>query len=212
MALACISALCRLGYRLAEWRLRQKLVATDQAVPNQLKGRKNRRTMRCAVTCFEGLTLLTLPTSSGPHTLVNGLEPYLELVHGLLRPASAICSKPATDQAQWTHWPYLRRVSPYAAVRQGVSGPQAYAHPGVHETGRPACTAFRASVTGGTERPMLGLQAVDIASWLCRCAHTPRPTEQNLPTGLSRPSELASHLLGLIQHNRTKVAHRWSSD
>jgi hypothetical protein len=88
MALAFIMVLCLLVYRLAEWRLRQQLAATDQTVPNQLKQPTNRPTMRWMFECFEGLSLLTLPSSAGPHTIiVHGLEPLHELVLSLLGPA-----------------------------------------------------------------------------------------------------------------------------
>jgi transposase len=84
MALACIMVLCLLVYRLAEWRLRQQLVASDQTVPNQLKQPTNRPTMRWMFECFEGINLLTLPSPGGLQTLVHGLEPLHELVLRLL--------------------------------------------------------------------------------------------------------------------------------
>jgi hypothetical protein len=87
MALACIMVLCLLVYRLAEWRLRQQLVATDQTVPNQLKQPTNRPTMRWMFECFEGISVLTLPGPAGPRTLVHGLEPLHALVIDLLGPA-----------------------------------------------------------------------------------------------------------------------------
>jgi transposase len=87
MALACIMVLCLLVYRLAEWRLRQQLAATDQTVPNQLKQPTNRPTMRWMFECFEGISLLTLPSPGGSQTLVHGLEPLHELVLSLLGPA-----------------------------------------------------------------------------------------------------------------------------
>jgi transposase len=87
MALACIMVLCLLVYRLAEWRLRQQLAATDQTVPNQLKQPTNRPTMRWMFACFEGINLLTLPSPDGSQTLVQGLEPLHGLVLSLLGPA-----------------------------------------------------------------------------------------------------------------------------
>jgi transposase len=87
MALAFIMVLCLLVYRLAEWRLRQQLAATDHTVPNQLNQPTNRPTMRWMFECFEGISLLTLPSPSGPQTLVHGLEPLHELVLTLLGPA-----------------------------------------------------------------------------------------------------------------------------
>lgn len=87
MALACIMVLCLLIYRLAEWRLRQQLAASDQAVPNQLKQPTNRPTMRWMFECFEGISLLTLPSPGGSQTLIHGLEPLHDLVLTLLGPA-----------------------------------------------------------------------------------------------------------------------------
>jgi transposase len=87
MALAGIMVLCLLVYRLAEWRLRQQLAGNNQTVPNQLKQPTNRPTMRWMFECFEGISLLTLPSPGGPRTLVHGLEPLHELVLSLLGPA-----------------------------------------------------------------------------------------------------------------------------
>ena len=87
MALAFIMVLCLLVYRLAEWRLRQQLAATDQTVPNQLKQPTTRPTMRWMFECFEGISLLTLPSPGGLQTLIHGLEPLHQLVLGLLGPA-----------------------------------------------------------------------------------------------------------------------------
>lgn len=88
MALSLVMVLCLLVYRLAEWRLRQQLAATDQTVPNQLKQPTNRPTMRWMFECFEGISLLTLPSpGGGSQTLIHGLEPLHELVLRLLGPA-----------------------------------------------------------------------------------------------------------------------------
>ncbi len=87
MALACIMVLCLLIYRLAEWRLRQQLAASDQTVPNQLKQPTHRPTMRWMFECFEGISLLTLPSPGGSQTLVHGLEPLHQLVLSLLGPS-----------------------------------------------------------------------------------------------------------------------------
>jgi hypothetical protein len=76
-------------YRLAEWRLRQQLAATDQTVPNQLKQPTNRPTMRWMFACFEGISLLTLPSPSGSQTRVHGLAPLHVLVLSLLGPAAS---------------------------------------------------------------------------------------------------------------------------
>src|SRR5260221_290748 len=87
MALACIMVLCLLVYRLAEWRLRQHLAASDQTVPNQLKQPTNRPPMRWMFECFEGISLPTLPSPGGSPTPVHGLQPLHQLVLRLLGPA-----------------------------------------------------------------------------------------------------------------------------
>jgi transposase len=84
MALAFIMVLCLLVYRLAEWRLRQQLVASDQTVPNQLKQPTSRPTMRWMFECFEGISLLTIRGPGSTQTLVHGLQPLHALVVGLL--------------------------------------------------------------------------------------------------------------------------------
>lgn len=63
MALAFIMVLCLLVYRLAELRVRQRLAATEETVPDQLRRPTARPTMRWLFQCFEGIDLhhLTLP-------------------------------------------------------------------------------------------------------------------------------------------------------
>ena len=63
MALAFIMVLCLLVYRLAERRVRQRLAATQETVPDQLRRPTSRPTMRWLFQCFEGIDLhhLTLP-------------------------------------------------------------------------------------------------------------------------------------------------------
>jgi transposase len=95
MALACIMVLCLLVYRLAEWRLRQQLAATEQTVPNQLKQPTNRPTMRWMFECFEGINLLTLPSPGGSQALVHGLAPLHTLVLSLLGPAVSKMYEPS---------------------------------------------------------------------------------------------------------------------
>jgi hypothetical protein len=60
--------------------------ATDQTVPNQLKQPTNRPTMRWMFECFEGISLLTLPSPGGSQILVHGLAPLHVLVLSLLGP------------------------------------------------------------------------------------------------------------------------------
>src|SRR5262249_17476764 len=63
MALAFIMVLCLLVYRLAEVRVRQRLMTTEETVPDQLRRPTARPTMRWLFQCFEGLDLhhLTWP-------------------------------------------------------------------------------------------------------------------------------------------------------
>jgi transposase len=86
MALALIMVLCLLVYRVAEWRLRTQLTATRQRVPNQLKQPTDRPTMRWMFECFEGISILTIPSPGRIQTLVHGLEPLHILVLDLLGP------------------------------------------------------------------------------------------------------------------------------
>jgi transposase len=86
MALACIMVLCLLVYRRAEWRLPQQLAIPHQPVPNQLKQPTNRPTMRWMFACFEGSSLLTLPSPGGSQALIHGLAPLHQLVLSLLGP------------------------------------------------------------------------------------------------------------------------------
>ena len=57
MALAFIMVLCLLVYKLAEVRVRQRLVATGQTVPDQVGKPTARPTMRWLFQCFEGIDL-----------------------------------------------------------------------------------------------------------------------------------------------------------
>ncbi|HEX9413122.1 MAG TPA: IS1634 family transposase [Ktedonobacterales bacterium] len=57
MALAFIMVLCLLVYRLAERRVRQRLAATQETVPDQLRRPTSRPTMRWLFQCFEGIDL-----------------------------------------------------------------------------------------------------------------------------------------------------------
>jgi transposase len=63
MALAFVMVLCLLVYRLAERRVRQRLAATQETVPDQLRRPTSRPTMRWLFQCFEGIDLhhMTLP-------------------------------------------------------------------------------------------------------------------------------------------------------
>lgn len=87
VALSLVMVLCLLIYRLAEHRLRERLAATSQTVPNQLKQPTDRPTMRWIFQCFEGVSLVTFQPAHGPpqRNLAN-LEPLHEQVVALLGP------------------------------------------------------------------------------------------------------------------------------
>jgi transposase len=96
VALSLVMVLCLLVYRLAEHRLRTRLVATAQTVPNQLSQPTDRPTMRWMFQCFEGISLLGLhPPHAPPSWLITGLEPLHEQVISLLGPSCAKFYKPA---------------------------------------------------------------------------------------------------------------------
>src|SRR5690242_11204076 len=89
MALSLIMVLCLLVYRLAEQRLRLRLVETGQTIPDQLGKPTNRPTLRWVFQCFEGIELLhiSVPTTAR-QTLVLRLEPLHEQILALLGPPS----------------------------------------------------------------------------------------------------------------------------
>lgn len=88
VALSLVMVLCLLVYRLAEHRLRERLAATGQTVPNQLKQPTDRPTMRWMFQCFEGISLVGFqPPLGPPHWDIVGLEPLHEQVLELLGPA-----------------------------------------------------------------------------------------------------------------------------
>jgi transposase len=68
MALAFVMVLCLLVYRLAEVRVRQRLVAAEQTVLDQVRRPTTRPTMRWLFQCFEGIDLhhMTLPDGTRP--------------------------------------------------------------------------------------------------------------------------------------------------
>ena len=91
MAFSLAMVLCLLVYRLAAHRLRERLAAAGQMVPNQLKQPTDRPTMRRIFQCFEGVTLVAFQPSQGPPQQDSaGLEPLLEQVSRLL---GAHCEK-----------------------------------------------------------------------------------------------------------------------
>jgi transposase len=88
MALAFIMVLCLLVYRLAEVRVRQRLAATQETVPDQLRRPTARPTMRWLFQCFEGIDLHHLTVSDGTRiTQVLRLSALHRQVLRLLGPA-----------------------------------------------------------------------------------------------------------------------------
>ena len=67
MALSFIMVLCLLVYRLAEVRLRSRLVETQQTIPDQVHKPTERPTMRWVFQCFEGIELLHIQATTTSH-------------------------------------------------------------------------------------------------------------------------------------------------
>ena len=87
VALSLVMLLCLLVYRLAEHRLRERLAATGQTVPSQVKQPTHRPTMRWMFQCFEGISLVQFcPFDSPPQHAISGVEPLHEQVIRLLGP------------------------------------------------------------------------------------------------------------------------------
>jgi transposase len=92
MALAFIMVLCLLVYRLAEVRVRHRLMATEETAPDQLRRPTARPTMRWLFQCFEGLDLPHLTWPNGTrHTQVLRLTAVHRRVSHLLGPAYENC-------------------------------------------------------------------------------------------------------------------------
>jgi hypothetical protein len=88
MALAFIMVVCLLVYRLAEVRVRARLAATHETVPDQLRRPTARPTMRWLFQCFEGIDLHHMTLPEGPRTTqVLRLNAVHRLVLRLLGPA-----------------------------------------------------------------------------------------------------------------------------
>jgi transposase len=87
MALSLIMVLCLLVYRLAEHRLRERLAATGQTIPDQVKKPTNRPTMRWVFQCFEGIELLHIRQGLAQTTsLILRLTPLHHQILALLGP------------------------------------------------------------------------------------------------------------------------------
>jgi transposase len=78
--------LCLLVYRLAEFRLRTRLVETEQTIPDQVHKPTACPTMRWDFQCFECIELLHVQTSTISLTLVLRLQPVHRLILALLGP------------------------------------------------------------------------------------------------------------------------------
>jgi hypothetical protein len=87
MAIAFVMVLCLLVYKLAEGRVRQRLAATSQTIPDQVRKPTARPTMRWLFQCFEGIDLhhTQLPDGSWS-TEVLRLTDLHRLVLSLLGP------------------------------------------------------------------------------------------------------------------------------
>jgi transposase len=95
VALSLVMVLCLLVYRLAEHRLRERLAASGQTVPNQVSKSTDWPTMRWIFQCFEGISLVGFrPPMGPPQQDIAGLEPLHEQVLALLGPAYEKLYKP----------------------------------------------------------------------------------------------------------------------
>jgi transposase len=86
IALSFIMVLCLLIYRLAEYRLRQRLQQSEQTIPNQLNKPTAKPTMRWVFQCFEGIELLHIRIGSTFQTRVLRLQPLHHKILRLLGP------------------------------------------------------------------------------------------------------------------------------
>ena len=86
IALSLIMVFCLLVYRLAEVRLRARLVETEQTIPDQVHKPTARPTMRWVFQCFEGIELLHVQTSTASLIVVLRLEAAHRLILALLGP------------------------------------------------------------------------------------------------------------------------------
>jgi transposase len=88
MALAFVMTLCLLVYKLAEVRVRQRLAATGQTVPDQARKPTARPTLRWLFQCFEGIDLLYITPPDGTRTTQTlRLDTVHRLILQLLGPA-----------------------------------------------------------------------------------------------------------------------------
>jgi len=96
VALGFIMVLCLLVYRLAEHRLRSRLVETKQTVPNQVGKQTARPTMRWVFQLFEGIDLLRIGSPADTTLHVLRLQPVHKQILSLLgQPYQKIYNLPA---------------------------------------------------------------------------------------------------------------------
>jgi len=101
MALAFIMPLCLLVYKLAEGRVRQRLAATGQTIPDQVHKPTARPTLRWLLQCFEGIDLHhTLHPGGTRSTEVLRLTKVHRLVLHLLGPAYENCYLTSQETAE----------------------------------------------------------------------------------------------------------------
>ncbi len=101
MAIAFIMTLCLLVYKLAELRVRQRLAATGQAVPDQVRKPSARPTLRWLFLCFEGIDLHYTRRPDGAQlTEVLRLTDVHRQVLRLLGPAYETCYLAGENTAQ----------------------------------------------------------------------------------------------------------------
>jgi transposase len=92
MAIAFVMVLCLLVYKLAELRVRQRLAATGQTVPDQVRKPTARPTMRWLFQCFEGIDLHHTLRPDGTYWIeVLRLTDLHRLVLRLLGPTYENC-------------------------------------------------------------------------------------------------------------------------
>jgi transposase len=86
VALSLMMVLCLLVYRLAEYRLRTRLVETKHTIPDQVHKPTARPTMRWVFQCFEGIELLHVQHEAPVLIIVLRLQPLHRLILALLGP------------------------------------------------------------------------------------------------------------------------------
>lgn len=96
VALGFIMVLCLLAYRLAEHRLRTRLVETNQTIPNQVSKPTARPTMRWVFQLFEGIDLLHISSPTETVSRILRLQPVHQQILRLLgQPYLKIYNLPA---------------------------------------------------------------------------------------------------------------------